>query len=129
MTPNEYQKLAERTSATATNEGKDICIDAIDHKEIRLLHAGMGLCTEAGEFNDQLKRSIFYGKNIDEINLAEEIGDILWYCVEALNALEVDFQKVMEQNIAKLQVRYGDKFTPEEAITRDLDYERTKLEQ
>ena len=38
----------------------------------RLLHAGMGLSTEAGEFLDALKKHIFYGKELDRVNLAEE---------------------------------------------------------
>lgn len=31
----------------------------------RLLHAGIGLSTEAGEFLDALKKHIFYGKELD----------------------------------------------------------------
>ncbi len=42
----------------------------------RLLHVGMGLCTEAAEFLDQLKRHIFYGKEIDRTNLREELGEL-----------------------------------------------------
>ena len=39
----------------------------------RLLHAGIGLSTEAGEFLDALKKHIFYGKELDRVNLKEEI--------------------------------------------------------
>src|ERR1700677_3795449 len=56
LTPEEYEKALKR----------------IDVRVLRLLHVGMGLCTEAGEFVDQLKRHIFYGRPIDRTNLIEE---------------------------------------------------------
>ena len=94
----------------------------------RLLHGGIGLATEAGEFLDALKKHIFYGKEIDKVNLREEMGDLFWYCAIIADQLEVDFQEVMERNITKLKARYGEKFTEERANTRDLETEREILE-
>jgi NTP pyrophosphatase (non-canonical NTP hydrolase) len=94
----------------------------------RLLHAGIGLATEAGEFLDALKKHIFYGKNLDTVNLKEELGDIFWYCAIIADQLGVDFDSVMERNIEKLQTRYGEKFTEERATNRDITAERTTLE-
>lgn len=116
MTPNEYQKLAERTSATA---GAPL--------EVRMLHASMGFCTEAGEFMDPIKREHFYNKTFDRNNSIEEIGDLLWYIAEACNALGVDMEEVMIKNIAKLKVRYPDKFTTENALNRNLEEEYKTL--
>lgn len=97
-------------------------------KMVNLLHASMGLSTEAAEFTDALKKHIFYGKELDEVNLKEEIGDILWYAAIALEALGSDFESVMQTNIDKLSARYPDKFTEELAENRDLDTERKILE-
>jgi len=97
-------------------------------KELDLLHASMGLVTEAGEFQDALKKHVFYGKPLDKVNLKEEIGDLLWYCAIALEALDTDFQAVMQTNIDKLKARYPEKFTEEKAENRDLDKERKILE-
>ena len=94
---------------------------------IRLLHAGMGLTTESAEFLDALKKEIYYGKELDKVNLAEEIGDILWYCAIALSELGVS-EEVMKKNIAKLEARYPEKFTEEKAENRDLEAERKILE-
>ncbi len=94
----------------------------------RLLHAGIGLATEAGEFLDSLKKHVFYGKALDTVNLAEEMGDLFWYCAIIADELNVDFASVMERNIAKLKARYGDKFSEERAHSRDLQTERTILE-
>lgn len=95
----------------------------------RLLHAGIGLSTEAGEFLDALKKHIFYGKELDRVNLAEEMGDLFWYSALIADELGVDFESVMERNIAKLKARYGEKFTEERAEKRNLDTERNILDQ
>lgn len=94
----------------------------------RLLHAGIGLSTEGGEFLDALKKHIFYGKELDRVNLSEEIGDIFWYLAIACDELGIEFETVMARNIEKLKARYGEKFTEERAENRDLDKERDILE-
>lgn len=97
-------------------------------ENVRLLHAAIGMCTESGEFIDQLKKHIFYGKPLDKVNLKEEIGDQLWYIGIALDVLDSDFDTEQRKNIAKLQARYPSKFSEESAINRDLDKEREILE-
>lgn len=94
----------------------------------RLLHAAMGIATEAGEFMDPLKKALFYGKEVDEVNLKEEIGDILWYIGIACDALDTTVELEMARVLAKLQVRYPDKFEDYLATNRDLAAERTVLE-
>ena len=95
----------------------------------RLLHAGIGLATESGEFLDALKKHIFYGKKLDKVNLGEEIGDLFWYCAIIADELGLHLDEVMDQNIRKLKARYGDKFTEKGAQHRNLTAEREILEQ
>ena len=95
----------------------------------RLLHAGIGMATEAGEFLDALKKHIFYGKELDRVNLKEEMGDLFWYLAIACDELDVEFEPLMERNIAKLKARYGEKFSESKAEKRDLATEREILEQ
>jgi len=94
----------------------------------RLLHGGIGLATEAGEFLDAIKKHVFYGKEIDKVNLREEMGDLFWYCAIIADELGVDFKDVMQRNITKLKTRYGEKFSQDKANTRDLETERKILE-
>ncbi len=94
----------------------------------RLLHAGFGLSTEAGEFLDALKKHIFYGKELDRVNLREELGDLFWYMAIACDELDVPFEALMQRNIEKLKARYGEKFSEEKAEKRDLETEREILE-
>ena len=97
-------------------------------ENVRLLHAAIGMCTEAGEFIDQLKKHIFYGKPLDKVNLKEELGDLMFYIGVAMDVLETDFDTEQRKNIAKLKARYGEKFSAKAAIERNLDSERQILE-
>ncbi len=92
-------------------------------EQARLLHVGMGLVTEAGEFVDQLKKHIFYGKLLDLQNLDEEVGDGFWYAAIYHHQRAKSFIETMDATIRKLRARYPDKFTQECAIHRDTHKE------
>lgn len=93
-----------------------------------LIHGSMGLCTEVGELQDSVKRFIFYGKELDKVNVSEEIGDITWYLAILCKCLELDLSDVLQKNIEKLKKRYPEKFTEERALERNLEEERKVLE-
>lgn len=99
-----------------------------DNNLIRLLHASMGLETEAGEFTDALKRHVFYNEKLDVVNLKEELGDILWYLAIASDILGTSLEEIMHMNIEKLKKRYEKGFSSNDAIYRNLDIERKTLE-
>lgn len=113
----EYIKLAQRTSATK---------DSDQHTKLR--HACDGFTTETGELVDVLKRHDYYRKPVDPVNIKEELGDLLWYFAEAVEAFGFDVHEIMTMNIEKLRKRFPDKFTTEQALHRDLVGERTVLE-
>lgn len=99
-----------------------------NESDLRLLHASLGMHTEAAEFADMLKKHIFHGANLDRINALEEIGDLLWYIAIVLRFFNSNFQQVMEANIAKLQFRYPEEFNEINAVVRELQTEREILE-
>lgn len=99
-----------------------------DDRVIKLLHSCMGLSTEVGEIMDILKRYLIYGKPIDWVNLEEEHGDLFWYMAIGADAGPFTFESAQEKNIAKLRLRYPNKFTEHDALNRDLDKERKILE-
>ena len=125
MTPEEYVKNALRTESPVTDALKD---RVSQEKEIRLLHAAMGMVTESAEFVDALKKHFYYNRELDTINLKEEIGDVLWYVAIACDTLGVSLEQVMERNIEKLAARYPEKYSDEKAIHRDLQKEHEILE-
>ena len=95
----------------------------------RVLHAAMGCVTESGELMDALKKSTYYGKDLDVTNVLEEAGDILWYLAILFDELDTTFDKEMERVINKLKARFPDNFTEGDAFNRDLENERSVLEQ
>jgi NTP pyrophosphatase (non-canonical NTP hydrolase) len=110
---NDYEKIKHRIAT---------------RRLVRLLHGAMGLSTEANELLDALKKTIFYGKELDEVNIKEEIGDCLWYIALVLDEIKSSFEEVQEININKLFARYGISFNEAGAIKRDLSAERYVLE-
>lgn len=50
----------------------------------------------------------------------------VWYVVA--NKFEIDVEKSLENNIAKLKVRYPEKFSTENALNRNTEAERAELE-
>lgn len=93
-----------------------------------LLHGAIGIATEAGEMLDAVKRSLFYGAELDRTNLIEELGDLEWYMAVIRDAVGVTQEEVQRINIDKLRARYPEKFTQQHAFERNLDRERSVLE-
>ena len=74
-----------------------------------LLTAGIGLSSEGGEFNEIIKKCVFQGKPLDDdtvFHLKRELGDIMWYWVNACTALDLDPNDVIKENVFKLESRY-----------------------
>jgi NTP pyrophosphatase (non-canonical NTP hydrolase) len=74
-----------------------------------LLTAMIGMTSEAGEAQEILKKVLFQSKPYTEEtrqHLIKELGDVIWYWVNACNALQVDPNEVIAGNVTKLQARY-----------------------
>lgn len=127
---NSFIKEAIKTESVDLNS---IVPRLIDKRTIRLLHAALGLSTEANEFLDAMKKWIFYGKELDLVNLKEELGDSNWYQAIAMDELGTNYEEILTTVIKKLRSRYkldnGEKgFTENAAVDRDLITERVILE-
>jgi len=75
----------------------------------RLLTASVGMCAEAGEFTEVVKKIVFQGKPVNEENLfhlKRELGDIMWYVMQACMGLGTDLNEIIEMNVDKLVARY-----------------------
>lgn len=125
MNPTEYTAAAELTN----NMDYDVIASRIvndenfEHKPnsemIDLLHASLGVVTESAELADAVKKHLFYGKEVDAVNLKEECGDILWYIAIICRRYSVSFEQLMADNIAKLRKRFPNRFTEHDANNRD----------
>ena len=82
-------------------------------KTSHFLTAALGLTGEAGEFADHVKKIFFHGKPYDDDRreaMILELGDIMWYVMQACEALEVSLEEVVYDNIDKLSERHPDGF-------------------
>lgn len=175
MNLREYQIAASRT-----------CPDLGNTRD-NLRHMQLGVLTEIGEFLDPIKKNMAYGKELDYVNLGEELADMAWYianearmlgielkdttkiesrhllkyldeCLQSIsilaerylqikenrseldylhsfyllelsaNYLNLNFNKLLDNNIDKLRKRFPEKFSAERALNRNLEEERKELE-
>ena len=89
MNFDEYQKFARST--------------AIYPDECKVVYPALGLCGEAGEVAEKVKKNIRDGKSLDGVGL--ELGDVLWYISALADDLGVTLEEVAQANVDKLQRR------------------------
>ena len=91
----EYQKRAIET--------------AIYGEGSKIIYPTLGLTGEAGEVADKVKKVLRDSNGVfsDEkrIEIAKEIGDVLWYCAALANDLGYGLDLIAEMNIDKLNSR------------------------
>jgi len=86
------------------------------------LHMILGMGTEIGELQDA------YKKDIDWVNVSEEVGDVMYYVASFCRLNNLDLEKIIERNVEKLEFRYPNNFSTESALDRNLTKEREILE-
>lgn len=81
-----------------------------------LLTGALGMAAECGEFCEIPKKIFFQGKALNEeavFHMKRELGDIMWYWINACRALHLDPNDVIAENVRKLESRYpGGHFDP-----------------
>lgn len=83
------------------------------------MHAALGVCGEAGELADAIKKEVIYGKPEDMQNLIEELGDLRFYMQAVQNLYGITEQDILQYNANKLSKRYSSlRYSDEEAIGR-----------
>lgn len=107
MTINEYQKLAMTTLNPGLSK-KDVLINGV-----------MGLCGEAGEAIDIVKKHLHQGHTLDKEKLAKELGDVAWYLAETAWALDIPLEDILQGNIDKLKRRFPEGFSTERSVNRE----------
>lgn len=116
MELNEYQRLAQRTCNMS------------DSPEAKVENGVLGMCGEAGECADLLKKHRHQKHEFDREKMLEEAGDVLWYIAELACGLNATLEEVAQRNIHKLMGRYPDGFDPQRSIHRP-EYEAANQEE
>lgn len=82
----------------------------------------------SGKLVDLLKRVIFYGVSFDEQLIKTSLNKLIIILHKMADNLCVTLEECQTMNIDKLTERYGEKFTEEAAVNRNLNSEREVLE-
>lgn len=99
----------------------DVLKYAPDHHDymLNVIYAAIGMCGEAGEASELIKKYAFHGHTIDTEHLARELGDVLWYVSYIAHLFGYPLGKIMAMNQEKLAKRYPDgKFDAERSRNR-----------
>lgn len=75
--------------------------------------AALGLAGEAGEVVELVKKHLFHGAPLAREKLLKEAGDVLWYLALLARLCDTNLSVVAQANIAKLQARFPDGWSPE----------------
>lgn len=120
----DFKRYSEFVDAVTSDESRDFValserLVSLDHSGInieRLLTGAVGLSAESGELMEIVKKLIFQGKPVNEetiFHMKRELGDVMWYVMQVLMALDTPIEEVVAMNVEKLQKRYpGGEFDP-----------------
>ena len=110
---NKYKEFVSAVTSQESNNVRKLTdkLHELDRKinVALLMTGGIGLASEGGEFNEIVKKCVFQGKPLDDeiiFHMKRELGDIMWYWVNACRALELDPNDVIAENVKKLESRY-----------------------
>lgn len=130
--------------ANAKEELGDICwylaiqFDALSQGEAypnpsaELVYEGVRFTTEdiiimAADSLDAVKKAWFYGRPVNESKIAVNARKTMLAVAYIARRHGLTVPDVLEANIAKLKVRYPDKFTSEHAYSRNLEAEKEAI--
>ena len=113
----DFEKYSKFVDAVTSDESKDFIafsdrVVSLDEKGAnieRLLTGAVGINSEGGEVLEVVKKLIFQGKpwNDETIyHLKRELGDVMWYVMQCLLALDTNLDEVVSMNVDKLKKRY-----------------------
>ena len=89
MTFDEYQEFARLT--------------AIYPEDVKVVYPTLGLCGEAGEVAEKIKKHMRDGRSLVGVGL--ELGDVLWYISALADDLGITLEEIAQANIDKLASR------------------------
>ena len=99
----------------------------LDSYNVRLLNWTVGLAGETGEVAELVKHHIFSEKPLDIMQMAKELGDVLWYLTAMATTLGIKLEDIMALNIAKIEHRYnGGGYTDDACNKRHASEEEFK---
>ena len=131
----DFEKYSKFVDAVTSDESRDFIalserLVRLDEKGAnieRLITGAVGINSEGGEIMEIVKKTVFQGKPWDDetiYHLKRELGDVMWYVMQCLIALETSIDEVVDMNVEKLKKRYPggefDSYYSENRVAGDL---------
>lgn len=123
LEPHEFYRFVEEETMKADDYQDEAM--SLENKDLsdrdRLITYALGLCGEAGEVADIIKKHIGQGNPLTpELikKLRDEVADCQWYVARLAKWLGIPLSKLMGLNLEKLHERYPDGFSPEASMNR-----------
>lgn len=112
---NKYMDFVKQVTSAESNSTTHLTrtlVSLDDQTDVNLallLTGAIGMASEGGEFSEIVKKCVFQGKPLDDetvFHAKRELGDIMWYWINACRALGLDPNEVVAENVNKLKARY-----------------------
>lgn len=84
---------------------QEALVTAIYPQNRALEYLALKLCGESGEVAEKIGKSIRDNKPLDDIDMAKELGDVLWYVANLAQFLGYDLSEIAQMNLDKLKDR------------------------
>lgn len=119
MTQNEAIEISHADMvAKLVKDGFDI-LDKLNPEDAEMWHMATGICGEAGELLDAIKKRVIHRKPLDLENIEEELGDLEFYMQGLRDILGITRLQTLQANMKKLLQRYPDyNYTDKRAAER-----------
>jgi len=129
MNLEQYSKFVESVTSDESNHIDEFYsrLETLNVQEFNLpllLTSSLGLSAESGEFTEVIKKIFFQGKEFNEDNrfhMKRELGDILFYWINACRSLNINPEDVINENTNKLLKRYPEGFSVDRSENRDIN--------
>lgn len=111
---NDYSRFVSSVTSAPSTYYEDLVerLNELNESGVnvpKLMTSYTGICAEAGEYAEVVKKILFQGKPYNEDNvfhMKREIGDILFYISLACEALGFSIDEALQMNVEKLSARY-----------------------
>ena len=80
------------------------------YKPNRMMNHILGLCGEAGETAELIKKAHYHDKLYKDETMKDELGDVLWYLTALAQDHNLTLADIAERNAEKLAARYPNGF-------------------
>ena len=99
---DDYQKETAKSAAY----GQGVSSDPDHQLSDAIVYLALGLCGESGEVGNKIKklvRDVGYIPNHSSDDLADELGDALWYLARLADTLNFSLSTIAAMNIKKIR--------------------------